>query len=314
MKALLYSRFGEPAEVVGLTEVDDPNPADGFVLVKVLRSPIHNHDLATIRGSYGVKPELPAIGGSELLGLADGRRVVSMVRGAWAEYVAAGVDAIVPVPDAIPDDEAAQLLAMPLSTVVLFDSLDAKAGDWIVQNAANGAVGRILMRLAQSAGVNVVNLVRRAEAAEQMRQYGARHVVVTGDADWPQRVRELTDGAPIARVVDSICDANSTELNRLLGPLGEHVVFGALAGRKLALDPGAVIFGQTQVRGFWVSTWMVQASPADVRQAIGRVFGLWQAGELPLRVAGVYPLEDAARALREAETPGRSGKVLFRAG
>ncbi len=322
MNALQYQRTGEPVDVVEPTDVPVPEVPQGYVRLRMVRSPIHNHDLATIRGTYGVKPKLPATGGSEMLGvvdavgegvtLAQGTRVATMAPGAWAQYALAPASALAPVPEAISDDAGAQLLAMPLSTVVLFDSLKLAPGEWLIQNAANGAVGRMLMRMAQSAGVNVLGLVRRRDAADELEGFGARHVVVTGDADWAEQIRKIVGDGKVTRVLDSVCDDQSIVLNRLLAPRGEHVIFGALAGRPLKLDPGALIFGETVVRGFWMTTWMKEASPADVMQAIGRVFALVLSGELPLPAGAVFPLSEAKAALKAAETPGRPGKVLFR--
>lgn len=310
MKALAYDRFGEPTEVIALKDVAAPEPGANEVRVQMLLSPIHNHDLATIRGIYGVKPALPAIGGSEMVGLVDGRRVATMPRGAWAEYAIAHVDGLVPVPDGIPDEIACQLLAMPLSAIVLFDELHVSKGDWIVQNAANGAVARTLITLAQKAGVNIVNLVRREAAAEEMRAHGAQHVLVQ-EGDWLKRIREISGGAPIARFVDSVCDDNSLALNALLGAGGEHVVFGALAKRALCVNPGALIYAQSTIRGFWMIAWMTKASMEQKRDVIGRCLGMALAGDLTLPVAATYPLEKGADALKEAETPGRPGKVLL---
>jgi len=322
MIALQYSRYGEPTEVVAAVDVPTPEPQAGEVRLRVIKSPIHNHDLATIRGVYGVKPPLPAIGGSELVGVVDalgpgvdsvrtGQRVSSMLAGAWGGYAIARASSLAPVPDALPDDAACQILAMPLSALVLFEDLRVKPGDWIVQNAANGAVARMLCGIAQRAGVNVVNLVRRPEAAQEIAAYGAQHIIVGTEEGWRERLLETLAGAPLARVVDSVCDAQSTVLNRMLGPRGEHVIFGALAGTALKLDPGALIFGETVTRGFWMTTWIRDASPQDRANATMRVFGMALAGELPLPVGGVYPLEEAAAALKAAETPGRPGKVLF---
>lgn len=310
MQALQYREFGEPADVVAPADVNPPKPSAEEVLVRVSLTPIHNHDLATIRGVYGVKPSLPAIGGSELCGVVDGKRVAVMTRGAWSEFALAHRDALVPIPEGIPDEVAAQLLAMPLSAIVLFDDLHVNAGDWIVHNAANGAVGRTLTTVAQKAGVNVLGLVRRPAAAEELRSEGARYVVVQ-DGDWVKRVRELSADAPIVRVVDSICDENSMELNRLLAPNGEHVVFGALAKRALCLNPGTLIYGQTHVRGFWMMAWMTEASPQQKAAVVGRCIGMALAGELTLPVAATYSFDKASEAMREAERTGRPGKVLL---
>lgn len=322
MLALVYDRFGEPVDVVIPRDLPKPQPGPGQVRMRMLRAPIHNHDLATIRGVYGYRPELPAVGGSEFVGVVDalgegvtgvpvGARASGSGRAMWAEYVVMPAAAMVPIPDAISDDAASQLLAMPLSAVVLFDTLRLEPGMWIAQNAAGGAVGRILMQLAQESGVQLVNLVRSEGAAEALRQHGARHVIVTAGDDWQAQARALTGGKGFARIVDSVAGPQTLELQRLLAPFGQIIVFGGLSGSAIKLDPSLMISLECSVRGFWMSAWMQRAPQEERLRAMQRVFELALSGRLPLPVEAVYPLNDAASALRAAETPGRSGKVLF---
>ena len=63
MRAIVHPRFGEPTDVLDVAEVETPEPGPGQVRLRILLSPIHNHDLWTIRGTYGFKPELPARAG-----------------------------------------------------------------------------------------------------------------------------------------------------------------------------------------------------------------------------------------------------------
>jgi len=312
MIALQHARFGEPVEVIEVAEILAPQPREGQVVLRLVRSPIHNHDLATIRGTYGYKPGLPAIAGSEVLGTLEGKRVAAVTHGAWAEEVVAHAASLVPIPDAIDDDRACQLVAMPLSAVVLVEELRVAPGMWIAQNAAGGAVGRIVMQLAQRAGARVVNFVRREAAAEELRGYGAEHVVVTEREGWQAQARELTGGEGFARIVDSVAGPGSLDLQRLLAHDGELVIFGGLSGAAIKLDPSLMIARETLVRGFWMTAWMERASVAQRADAMRRVFELALAGALPLPVAGVYGLREAPEALRVAQTPGRAGKVLFR--
>lgn len=95
MRAAIHTQFGDPAKVLELGERPTPQPGKGQVRVAMRRAPIHNHDLWTVRGNYGYKPELPAIGGSEAAGVIDalgegveglqvGQRVVAAgVHEAW---------------------------------------------------------------------------------------------------------------------------------------------------------------------------------------------------------------------------------------
>src|SRR6476469_10229445 len=119
MRALVQPQFGDPAEVLSVQEVPNPEPGPGEALVRVLLSPIHNHDLWTVRGSYGYKPELPARAGTEAVGVVDavgadvtglevGQRVVTGgTLGVWADYFVAKAGALLPVPDGLPDETAA---------------------------------------------------------------------------------------------------------------------------------------------------------------------------------------------------------------
>src|SRR3546814_8889430 len=103
-------------------------------------------------------PALPAIGGSEGLGVVDalgagveglsvGQRVAAASgRGTWAEYLVAPARMVIPMPDAIADETAAQLIAMPLRAQMLLEFLPVGRVQWMVQNAANGAVGRAQAR------------------------------------------------------------------------------------------------------------------------------------------------------------------------
>ncbi|MDM7255384.1 MAG: alcohol dehydrogenase catalytic domain-containing protein, partial [Paracoccus sp. (in: a-proteobacteria)] len=146
MKSATHSQFGEPAEVLSLTESPRPEPGPGEVRIKTTLAAIHNHDLWTVRGSYGYKPELPAIGGSEAVGTIDalgdgvtgldiGQRVTTAsAHGTWAEFFTAPAAAVVPLPAASPDEAAAPRIAMPVSALTLLDFLGAKAGDWLIQN------------------------------------------------------------------------------------------------------------------------------------------------------------------------------------
>ena len=259
MRGNIHTTFGEPADVLIVSDSAIPQPGPGQVRIRTILSPIHNHDLWTVRGSYGYKPELPAIGGSEAVGTIDalgadvtgvtvGQRVaVAGVHGAWAEYFVAPATALVPVPDAISDEAAAQLIAMPFSAISLLEFLDVKSGDWVIQNTANGAVGKILARLATARGVHVVNLVRRDAGVDELSAVGIGNAVSTATEGWQDRVRAITGGASIRAAVDSIGGTASKDLLSLLGENGLLVSFGTMNGEPMQIASGDLIFKQAVV-------------------------------------------------------------------
>jgi NADPH:quinone reductase-like Zn-dependent oxidoreductase len=324
MRALVQPRFGDPAEVLSVQEVPDPEPGPGQVLVRVLLSPIHNHDLWTARGSYGFKPEMPARAGTEAVGVVEalgegvdtlevGQRVATGGSfGAWAELIVAPAAGLVPVPEGMSDEAAAQLVSMPFSAIALLDFLEVSEGDWIVQNAANGAVGRLLSQLAEARGVHVLGLVRRAEGVDELREQGIEQVVATDDDGWRDRVREIVGDAPIVAGVDSVGGSAAGDVVSLLAEDGVLVVFGAMASPTLEIGSGDVIFKQVVIKGFWGSKVFGAMSREKRGALMGELVAGISSGALTLPVEQVYALEDIADAARANQAPGRRGKVLLR--
>jgi NADPH:quinone reductase-like Zn-dependent oxidoreductase len=324
MRALVQPQFGDPAEVLSVQEVPDPEPGPGQVLVRVLLSPIHNHDLWTARGSYGFKPEMPARAGTEAVGVVEalgegvdtlqvGQRVATGGSfGAWAELIVAPAAGLVPVPEGMSDEAAAQLVSMPFSAIALLDFLEVSEGDWIVQNAANGAVGRLLAQLAAARGVHVLGLVRRADGVEELRDQGIEQVVAADDDGWRDRVREIVGDAPIVAGVDSVGGSAAGDVVSLLAEDGVLVVFGAMASPTLEIGSGDVIFKQVVIKGFWGSKVFGAMSREKRGALMGELVSGIASGALTLPVEKVYALEDIAEAARANQAPGRRGKVLLR--
>ena len=324
MRALVHSSFGDPAEVLSVQDVPSPEPGPGQVRLRVLLATVHNHDLLTVRGLYGYKPELPARSGTEAVGVVDavgegvdaallGRRVtVGGAFGAWAEFVLAPAAGLIPVPDDIPDEQAAQLGSMPFSAISVLDSLGLAAGDWMIQNAANGAVGRMVAQLGAARGVHVVSLVRRAEGIVELEAQGVQNVVATDAEDWQDQVRALTAGAAIRAGIDSVGGEASGQVAAMLGEGGLLVVFGAMASPTMRISSGDVIFKQLTVRGFWGSK-VAAAMPADQRGALfGELLQRIREGVLTLPVSAVLPFDRVAEASEDNLRAGREGKILLR--
>lgn len=324
MRALIHHEFGDPAEVLHVEGAPVPEPGPGEVRLRVLLSPIHNHDLWTVRGTYGYKPELPARAGTEAVGIVDaigagvegfevGQRVASGGSfGAWAEYVIAKPGALVPVPDGIPDEVAAQLVAMPFSAISLLDFLAVDPGDLIVQNAANGAVGRLLAQIAASRGIRVIGIVRREKEVDELAGEGIADVVASSDDGWRGRVRELAGDRRITAAVDSVGGSSSGDLLALLGDGGTLVSFGAMASDRMELSSGAMIFKQAVVKGFWGSKVSAAMSGEKKRELFGELFTLLAGGRLALPVDSVHPLDEVREAVAASTRQGRVGKVLLR--
>jgi NADPH:quinone reductase-like Zn-dependent oxidoreductase len=323
MRALIHSTFGDPTEVLEVAERPLPEPGEREVRVRTVLATIHNHDLWTIRGTYGFKPDLPAASGTEAVGIVDavgegvdtlkvGQRVSGGTFGVWAEYFLAKAAGLIPVPDAISDETAAQLVSMPFSALALLDSLDLEPGDWMVQNTANGAVGKLVAQFAPARGINVLGLVRRDAGIDELSALGIHHIVSTESADWRARAAEVLDGAEPRAAVDSIGGKAAGELLSLLGEGGTLVSFGAMESGLLQISSGDLIFKQATVRGFWASTVSRTMDAATRDRLFRELLERVGSGDVPLPVEAVYPFEQARDAAAASAVPGRAGKILLR--
>lgn len=325
MKAAVHDTFGDPLDVLEVREVETPEVRAGEVRIRTILSPIHNHDLWTIRGNYGYKPPLPgAIGGSEATGVVDsvgdgvdealiGKRVaVAGVHGTWAERFTASAGGLLPLPDQISDEVGAQIIAMPFSALSLMETLKATPGDWIVQTAANGAVGRIMVALAKARGINLVNLVRRPEAVDALRDAGVENVFSTSQDGWKEAVKKLVGDGTVASAIDSVGGEISADLVELLSRDGELVVFGTATGAPMPLSSGDLIMKHITVKGFWGARVSADMDPDHRKALIGELLGLVLSGDMTLPNGGVFALDQLAEAIKAAQTPGREGKILIR--
>ena len=324
MQSIIHHSFGEPAEVLQLAEMPRPEPKAGEVRIKTILSPMHNHDVWTVRGSYGYKPTLPAIGGSEAVGMVDavgegvdqsklGQRVaVAGVHGSWAEYFIAPAQAIIPLNDAIDNETAAQLIGMPISALMLLDFVNVQPGQWLIQNTANGAVGKTVAMIAQARGLQVINLVRRSDAIAEMQALGIQHVVATDQDDWKAQVKALHADQPLIAGVDSIGGSASGEMLNLLNENSLLVSFGSMTGETMQISSGDLIFKQATVKGFWASV-VSKEMPAERKKALFvELLTLAAQKKLILPVEGVFGFDEIQTAALKATQGARQGKVLLK--
>ncbi|MEM9219833.1 MAG: zinc-dependent alcohol dehydrogenase family protein [Cyanobacteria bacterium P01_F01_bin.150] len=318
MKNIIFSRFGNPKEVLTVHEIaSDPLPK-GMARVDVLRTPVNPSDVVTIEGRYGDLPELPATPGLEGLGrvrevngtgIDIGSLVLLPGGGAWATEVLCNVEALVPLPEA-DLDQLSMLTVNPATAYLLLrDYVDLKPGDWIIQSAANSAVGQYVMQLGKARGIKVVCVVRREEAKAELLDNGADAAFVDGP-DLAARVQtEL--GTKMRLALDAVSGETFGHLAETLEYGGTLVSFGGLSGRPAQIDDGLIIFNNVQIKGFWLLPWIQNSSSEELAKVYSALTQDVIAGRLHADVAACYSLEQFADAMQAYETPGRNGKILF---
>ncbi len=324
MRAIRFEQFGPPAEVLRLAELPTPEPGPGKARLRLTHRPINPSDLLTVSGEYGRLPNLPATPGFEAVGrveavgegvrgLAVGARVVPLsAGGTWCESVIADASMLVPVPDDVSDDAAAQFIVNPVTAwVMLEEELKLQPGDWVVQTAAGSTLGRLVIQLGRLRGYRTINFVRRPEQVDELLALGADAAIATSDGDVTERVRQLTGGRGATAALDAVGGETGALALRALRSGGTMLVYGMLGNEPLPLHNGEMLFRGLTARGFWLSQWFRQTPPAQVAGTLGTLMGLIAGGKLVPPVEAEYDLADFRAAIAHAERPGRRGKVLL---
>jgi NADPH:quinone reductase-like Zn-dependent oxidoreductase len=274
---------------------------------------------------YGVRPALPSpvgaegVGrvtktGSKVDGSLAGKRVMivpSYEQGTWAEQVVVPVRNIVPLSGDADPLQLSMLGINPVTAYLLLSRyVSLMPGDWIGQTAANSAMGQYVIKLAKLAGVKTLNVVRRKEAAEQVRQFGGDLVVHQGD-DLQKDIERALDGKGLSLVLDTVGGTPVGELAKALKTGGSVVVYALQGGHFPAISPKDLIYRGLSLHGFWLINWIRNAPRAEIRETYQKLGALVADGSLSAAVEHVYPLEQFKEAFKQSLKSNRSGKILF---
>ncbi len=319
-----YTRRGPvPQDVIEAVASDLPALQAGQARVEVLAAPINPSDVLTLTGDYGQLPPLPAVGGNEgvgrvqavagdVTGLQAGQLVLLPVGcGSWRTHLVADAQALMPLPAGADPRQLAMLAVNPPTARLLLSGFaDLKQGDWVIQNAANSAVGGYLVQLARARGLRTVNVVRRDGARAAVEALGGDVVLVDGE-DLAERVSGATGDAKIALAIDAVGGDATERLAQSLAPGGTVVNYGAMSGQACAISPASLIFRGITLRGFWLARWFRTAAPDLRREVYGELAGLIAAGKLHANIEATYGIDDIKQAVTAAAAGERSGKVLL---
>ncbi len=185
-----------------------------------------------------------------------------------------------------------------------------KAGDWVIQNAANSAAGRAVIQIAHALGYKTVNVVRREELIEELRTEGGDVVLIDGE-NLRDEVKEATGGAPIRLGLNAVGGESALRLMNCLAASGTLVTFGAMSLQPLKIPNGLLIFKDLRFRGVWINKWYDNATASDRMAAFNPIFEMAGRALLQTKVEKSYPLSEIKTAVEHAARARRGGKIIF---
>jgi NADPH2:quinone reductase len=317
--AIRVHENGGPEKLVW-EEVPLPDPKPGEVLVRHKAVGLNYIDVYFRTGLYKA-PSMPVTIGMEGAGVVEavgdgvtdlklGDRVAyAGALGAYAEARCAPADRLVKIPDGIDFTQAAAMMLQGMTAQFLIRRTHrVKAGETILVHAAAGGVGLILVQWAKHLGATVIGVVSTPEKAELIKAAGADHALLTSE-NIPDRVKDITGGAMVPVVYDSVGkDTFITSLD-CLQPLGLMVSFGNASG-PVTTDLGILAAkGSLYVTRPTLNTYT--AKRADLVATANELFEVVKSGAVKINVNQTFPLKDAAEGHRALESRKTTGSTVY---
>ncbi|MEM7427853.1 MAG: zinc-dependent alcohol dehydrogenase family protein [Pseudomonadota bacterium] len=324
MKRIELMRHDRPDRACEVVEVAAPGePGENDVVASIRCAAINPADLLIFEGRYPGPEALPApvgiegagvveVVGAGVTGLVPGDHVISLGRANWAQQVAGDAATFIKIPKALDFRLAAQLKANPPSAkLMLSDYEDLEPGDWVIQNAANSAVGRHLIRMAAGRGIKTINVVRRAALIPELEALGADVVVVDGgDLATEVRARAGQD-ANVRLGIDAIGGQATSRIADCLSVGGTVVNYGFLSGEPCQMTPTHLVVKGLSLTGFWLVGFMRSNQRPAIQALYEEMSRLFMDGTLVAPVEAEYGIDDIEAALAHAHRESRDGKILI---
>jgi NADPH2:quinone reductase len=319
-KVIRFEKTGGP-EVLKLVDADIGAPGPGEARIRHTAIGVNMVDTYHRTGLYPLPLPSPigveGAGVVEAVGpgvavVAPGDRVAySATPGSYAEARLIAADRLVRLPEAVPDRVAAAAMVKGLTVQALLRrTYPVKAGETVLFHAAAGGVGLIAVQWLKAIGATVIGTVGSDEKAAVARAHGCDHVVVYTREDFSKRVREITGGAGVPVVYDSVGKDTFERSIDCLRPLGLMVTFGNASGPVPPLDVGLLARkGSLFLTRPTIFTYIARRE--DLERGAAELFEMIASGRVKIEIGGTWPLARAADAHRALESRRTTGSLLL---
>jgi NADPH2:quinone reductase len=323
MKALLCTHYGTPDDLV-LAEVPDPAAGDGEVVVRIHAAALNFFDTLIIAGKYQVKPPFPFSPAAECAGVVEsvgkavatlkvGDRVLAYSRyGAARERIALPAAQVVRIPDGLEFDHAAGLcVTYGTSYYALKNRAGLKAGETLAVLGASGGVGLAAIEIGKLMGARVIACASSPEKIAFAAKHGADDGIDYSRDDLKEGLRKLTDGRGVDVIYDPVGGQYSEPALRAMAWEGRFLVVGFAAGDIPKMPLNLVLLKSCDIRGVAWGAWTERDLDGH-RENTAQLLDWAMQGKLSTHVHAVYPLGEAAAALKAIAARQVMGKVILR--
>ena len=316
-RAIRIHQQGGP-EVMSWEDYDPGAPGDGELRVRHTAVGLNFIDVYHRSGAYPL-PSFPAGIGLEAAGvveetgagvsdLSPGDRVAyaSPPTGSYSEVRNIAADRVVRIPQGVDDRTAAAMMLKGMTAEYLLRrTFPVHAGQTILFHAAAGGVGLIACQWAKHLGATVIGTV-----STPARAHGCDHPIITGDGNFAAQVRDITGGAGVPVVYDSVGKNSFDESLDCLSPRGMMVLFGQSSGPVPSFDLG-LLAAKGSLYITRPSLMAYTASREDLVASANALFEVIAGGQVRIEINQTYPLAEAAQAHRDLEARKTTGSTVL---
>jgi len=320
MRAIVIREPGGP-EVLEWSEVPDPEPGPGEVLVDVVASAVNRADLLQRAGFYDPPPSASpypglecsgrvAALGSGVAGWEVGQEVCALLSGGgYAERVAVPVGQLLPVPVDLVESAALPEVACTVYSNLL-ETARLAPGETLLVHGGGSGIGTFAIQFATALGARVFTTARKAKH-EALRELGAELTVDYTDTDFVPAVQEATSGHGVDVILDLQGGPYLPRNVSALAVGGRLVVIGLQGGRRGELDLGQLVGKRATIAGTTLRARPPAQKAAIVSGVRAAVWPLIAEGRIRPVIDSRYPMREAARAHARAESDPPLGKLLL---
>jgi NADPH:quinone reductase-like Zn-dependent oxidoreductase len=326
MRAVVQSSQGGSLEV---KMVDVPVLGNGQVLVKMEYSSINPSDLSMLQGTYVNEPKYPVIPGIEGSGtvVAVGGGIIPAVRmgkrvsctssadlgGTWAEYVLTSAMHVIPAPESIDFKQASSLIVNPLTALAFVDIMTKHKTNAFVNNAAGGALGKMLVALSQKENFNLVSIVRNENQEKALKELGTKYVLNSNEPNYIDNLQKLVKELNITLFFDALGGKSTNDFIHT-GLEGSTVyLYSNLSEEKSFFDTRILLQQQKEIKGFYLGNYSSKQGILKTLKRIKKAHNLLK-NELKTNIAKTVELENVEEGIEFYKNNMSQGKVLLKCG
>jgi len=313
VRAVQITEFGGP-EVLQLTELPDPEPADGQVLLDVTTAGVNYADTHQVEDSYLSSTELPLVPGTEVVGTRpDGQRVAAFTGvGGYAEQAVVPEQMVFPLPDEVDDTAGVAMLVQGLTAWHLLTMCThVGKGDTVAIHAAAGGVGSLLVQMATRMGAKrVVGSASTADKRSLAEELGCDATVDSTTDDMKAALEDACEGKPDV-VIDMVGGDTTDQSLAALAPLGRYAFYG-MASREAPspVELPALMQRSKTVAGFWLMDCFRRPQEL-IADPLRELYTLVGEGELRVLGGSRYPLSEVRQCHEDLRARKTTGKVTL---